>query len=68
MEGILNLRAKCTDEQHCHLLGYACTCLFQEHLEALSHGWGEKERVITNTLQEGRAGVELRTNMFADRL
>ena len=40
----------------------------QEHLEALSRGWGEKERVITNTLQEGRAGVQLRTGMFQDRL
>lgn len=40
----------------------------QEHLEALGRGWGESERVITNTLQEGRSGVELRTKMFAGNL
>lgn len=40
----------------------------QEHLEALGRGWGDSERVITNTLQEGRSGVELRTTIWKENL
>jgi 3-hydroxyisobutyrate dehydrogenase-like beta-hydroxyacid dehydrogenase len=38
----------------------------QEHLEALSKGWGTHERVINLTLQEQRAQVELRTSRFGE--
>lgn len=38
----------------------------QEHLEALSKGWGAQERVINLTLQEERARVKLRTSLFGE--